>query len=60
MSANGTVTNSTTATKRNDAIYTKYAKSYGIANLKRTYTYNGQEFKYDNFMSQCKPDDESC
>ena len=44
----------------NKAIYTKYAKSYGIANLRRSYEYDGQKYEYTSFMSQCKQEDASC
>ena len=51
----------TTTTRTNAvAAHTKYAKTYGIANLKRSYDYGGEEYQYDSFLSQCESEDKSC
>ena len=40
----GEETEATTNRTSTRVAYTKYAKSYGIANLRRSYDYDGEEF----------------
>ena len=49
MPVNGTA-NSTGKTGLDEAIYDRYATSYGIANLKKNYNYDGVQYKYKKFM----------
>ena len=46
---NGTA-NITAKTGLDEAIYDKYATSYGIANLRKNYNYKGVPYEYKNFM----------
>ena len=46
---NGTA-NTTEKSGLDEAIYDKYATSYGIANLRKNYNYKGVPYEYKNFM----------
>ena len=46
---NGTA-NTTAKSGLDEAIYDRYATSYGIANLRKNYNYKGVPYEYKNFM----------
>ena len=59
-SAEGEDTSEGTGGSIDKEIFYDYTKTYGIANFKRHYKYNGKEHSYDEFFERCDADDRNC